>query len=242
MENLKNKFTEKKTQIVDIIKKNAYKQPKEQSFMEKIVYNVNQICSLGFESVLLTDIPINYENHAQLSLFMKPVLIIVTYITLSLFTMLFSTIVPIYYATYLTDYSYFKGFLYKQLLLFQDKLSTKPLLTGYDELTVRIQAWYPVILDPKYNDSTTIDIKSPTSFQAWLDTNLNQSHFDKIAYPYFLGLVDEYKSYVKNKEIFTIQAIQLWIIMFCTILFLIPIKYISYVSSTFSPASSAVLE
>lgn len=235
--------------LAEIIYEKALKAPTTTSNFVKFFLNANQIVSAGFEFIIKTDEKINYENPAKLSWYlMKFLLIAITYGILTLFTLLFSKISPIYYSTYLTNYSYFIDFLHKQQDLFLSRLSTNPLLDNLDDYTVCIIGWYPVIFDTDLNKSTTID-----QYKSWVNTNItgnsdlhsnfyghlktdasqqNLSNFNSntfdygLAQPYFLGLVDEYNTYVKNKENFTLQAIQLWIIMFCTILFLIPIRYI----------------
>mgnify|MGYP001222969966 CR=1 FL=1 len=70
---------------------------------------------------------------------------------------------------------------------------------------------------------TTPTINLPAYVQKILD-DMDDNKKNEII-DYFLTMDDKFLKYVENRERFMSQSIQMWIIMLCSILFFIPIKY-----------------
>jgi hypothetical protein len=185
---------------------NANSIPTKMNIFTKLVYYINYVISYPFNYI-------RGDDNQSPTFFTKIILVIVTYFVLNIVIGIVTTIIPIYYSTYKNNYANFNAFLNKQFTAFKKLPYTRILETSGDDKTDGILAFYPVVLDFSKNTATNFD-----EYKKFIQTNKDGSKLITSAEDYFLGLPEQFQTYVKNLEIYTVKAIQFWILMICTII------------------------
>lgn len=211
----------------------AQKRPKLLDNVTSFFNKFNMIFAFAFDSLLFYTPGLTETPPDVVSFITKILVIGVSYLIINIVLSIFiySIFIPIFYDSYAKSYSCFQTYVHNQYIAYQAKFGVKLLEQSGDLKTMGILAVFNTVANTKYNTAKNIDeYKSfiynniDAALKRLKDPVLDTETIQKIK-DYFMGLPDEFKKHTKLKEIYVYQTIQLWVIMLCTILFVIPIKY-----------------
>lgn len=217
----------------NILLETAQKRPKILDNITGIFYKLNLVVAFAFDSLLFYTPGLTETPPDVVSFITKLLVIGVSYIIINIMLSIFiyAIFIPVFYSYYLNSYSSFQTFVRNQYLAYEAKFGVK-LLEQYGDLkTMGILAVFNTVSNTKYNKSKNIneyrsfinnDIDA--SLKKLKDPVLDSEIIEKIK-DYFMGLPNEFKHHAKLKEKYIYQSIQLWVAMLCSIIFVIPIKY-----------------